>query len=576
MLTIVRGSGRLRELGANVTSGLVLSADDDSAVYALMATLLATIDRLSTSGGREQLFPELARSFVEAERWLVPEPDELLPQTWQITVHGLLDKVMSRAPDLPPRLEPGEGFVLALATAIELWRQETGRRADPLHLLLAIEDEQGGGAPRLVFDRPVAGLLIRPRSLVSEWVVAPVLGGIGWFVGLFRGAAARVRSPDAAARNLVEALREERRRNHPPPLELLSLGAADFRPPEGSRGLLVCLHGLLSTDLGAFDGLLEKIQNPDAALLAAAGAGAAALFENKELSLTVRKAIDAAVAIVGWPHDTLTSIDQNAGDLARMIDQHAGNSDVRVAFLCHSRGGLVARAAFLKLLRKDPGWAGRVCGAITFGTPHKGAPFAEHPDRHLGVTLMTGWSRKEIAAVVDMAAYVESRGDMEGITDLRPPSAAGNPFIRGLEEAEWQASPAGKSCVLNILAVGGVVDASTQPKELKDRLVDLFRAYAESYGGVEEHDLVVPWLSAAAANSDRDGPVRTTCDHFSFFAGDCAAAARDLALRRIHECFGLHDVVRDAIGEYQQQQRRAQAETEAALAHNLRQMQRDD
>jgi hypothetical protein len=576
LLKVVTGAGRLPELGADVTGGLVVGADDDSAVYALMAALLAGIDRLSTSGDGRRIFSELADSFAQAERWLVPEPDERLPGIWRSTLEGLLDQVMSRSPDRPPSLQPGEGLVLGLAAAIELWHQEARRREEPLHLLLGIADERYGGAPRLVFDRPVAGLLMRPGSLVAAWALAPVLGGTRWFVGLFRSAAARIRAPEAAARNLVDALREERRRSQPPPLDLASLDADDFRLPADARGLLVCLHGLLATDLGTFDGLLAKIRNPDAAALARAGGGAAALLENEELSRAVGKAIDAALPVVGWAHDTLTSIDQNALDLARLIDRHLGGSALKVAFLCHSRGGLVARAAFLKLLRKDPDWIGRVCGAVTFGTPHRGAPFAEHPDRHLGVTLMTGWSRRQIAAVLDMAAYVESRGNMEGIADLRPPSAAGKPFIRELEEAELAASPAGKSSVLNVLAVGGVVESGARPEELKDRLVGLFRAYAESYGGIEEHDLVVPWSSAAAANADRDGPVRTTCDHFSFFAGHCAGDAHELVLRRVNEWFALDEVIRDAIRDYQQQQLRGQAEAEARLAHHLGLIRRDD
>lgn len=50
---------------------------------------------------------------------------------------------------------------------------------------------------------------------------------------------------------------------------------------------------------------------------------------------------------------------------------------------------------------------------------------AEHPDLQLGEYVLAGWSRKQLAGFIDMAAYLEQRHRVEGIEDLQPPSAPG-------------------------------------------------------------------------------------------------------------------------------------------------------
>jgi hypothetical protein len=73
-----------------------------------------------------------------------------------------------------------------------------------------------------------------------------------------------------------------------------------------------------------------------------------------------------------FEHDTFISIDKNASDLARLIHARAESAE-RIILLCHSRGGLVARAA-ADLLPKE--LAARTA-IHTFGTPHKGTALAE-------------------------------------------------------------------------------------------------------------------------------------------------------------------------------------------------------
>jgi pimeloyl-ACP methyl ester carboxylesterase len=96
----------------------------------------------------------------------------------------------------------------------------------------------------------------------------------------------------------------------------------------------------------------------------------------------------ANVHLVGWPHDTLAHIKVNAQDLAALMEGPLGASGLPVVFVCHSRGGLVARAAAVKLLKSNPRWVDRLKGAVTFGTPHEGAELAELGDELLGKVLL--------------------------------------------------------------------------------------------------------------------------------------------------------------------------------------------
>ena len=116
------------------------------------------------------------------------------------------------------------------------------------------------------------------------------------------------------------------------------------------KGVIIFVHGLLSTDLGTFDGFIRRWQNPVPPKLPEDFLEKnSSLMWKTELPKKAQWAIEEAVALVGWPHDTLTSIDQNALDLARLIDERLSGFDFKIAFVCHSRGGLVARATAEKL-----------------------------------------------------------------------------------------------------------------------------------------------------------------------------------------------------------------------------------
>lgn len=296
--------------------------------------------------------------------------------------------------------------------------------------------------------------------------------------------------------------------------------------------MVLFLHGLMSTDLGTFDGFMRRWLNP-----------------KDELPAAAREVIKDAVVFAGWPHDTLTSIDQSAHALSRLIDDNLGAGDAKIAFVCHSRGGLVARAAAEKLYGKNAEkWKRQICCCITFGTPHSGIALAEHPDKLLGAFVLAGISRKQIAGFLDIAAYLAQRDKIEGIDDLRPPSAPGEPFLRKLEKLELDAAPDGSLRRLDIYAVGGVAQLGKRGGTLLEKLCRLYQAYQAHYQGQSEHDLVVPLTSAVGANKRKSGyePTRTTCDHFSYFSEECGAAAIDQAIRVLWDHFGLTEAMRNA------------------------------
>jgi hypothetical protein len=85
----------------------------------------------------------------------------------------------------------------------------------------------------------------------------------------------------------------------------------------GKERVILFLRGFMSTDVGTFDLPIRQIE--------------------QQRSL-------ADVQIVGWPHDMLAPIKVNAQDLAELIETRLGSSGLPLMFMCHLRGGLVARA----------------------------------------------------------------------------------------------------------------------------------------------------------------------------------------------------------------------------------------
>jgi pimeloyl-ACP methyl ester carboxylesterase len=228
-----------------------------------------------------------------------------------------------------------------------------------------------------------------------------------------------------------------------------------------------------------------------------------------------------SLLLVSWPHDTLDPIDANAEDLSVLIEEKLGRSSMPIAFVCHSRGGLVARRTAVELMEIDKGrWQSRLRGLVTFGTPHNGAELAECGDELIGKLLLlySVGQRGGLIPLVDALWSVKGHKTLAGVRDLRPRSGGGD-FLRALRRAEGRIAKKAGAVPLRLYAVGG---------NLK---VDGFGGMlSRRYFGGAAHDLIVTLASATPVTADQRA--ETTCDHFGYFTanevgGDAATDAID-------------------------------------------------
>ena len=252
------------------------------------------------------------------------------------------------------------------------------------------------------------------------------------------------------------------------------------------KAVVVLLHGLLSTDVGLFDPIVRLLRSD---------------------STTAKE-----IPIVGWPHDTLAGIGTNALQLRRLIDDVIGVQGPPVAFVCHSRGGLLARCVAVHLSEKHAGWVQKLRACVTFGTPHEGCPLAEAPGDLLGKAIAVGSWRAARGAfsLLDGLEYTHLARRAEGIEDLRPLTGRGT-FLKELLEREAKFAPRGERA-LDIFAVGGETPQA-----------GLFGLLSKRALAGRPNDLVVELRSSVprfAADAGNDGLARsgkTDCDHFTYF-----------------------------------------------------------
>jgi pimeloyl-ACP methyl ester carboxylesterase len=255
--------------------------------------------------------------------------------------------------------------------------------------------------------------------------------------------------------------------------------------------VIVFLHGLLSTDLCTFEVLINFLRNQG-------------LREED-------------FAFVGWPHDTLTRIEFNATELASDIEHALGKGATdlpKLAFVCHSRGGLLARyAAAILYEREVARWSKQLGGCVTFGTPHLGSGLADAPDQLIACFIAAGAWRESgrIAGLSDVLWIAKNNDVLEGVEDLRTlrgklPKHNRDPFQKTLGEKERMPSPKTER-ILDILAVGGRIEAGAKW---------YYDLAGRALAGVE-HDVAVPLDSSLPRRFPRKEPPIAS-DHFSYFA----------------------------------------------------------
>ncbi len=381
-----------------------------------------------------------------------------------------------------------DDLVAAIRLARDVWEksiaEEQTEASGDLRMLVAVcpplqdEIECQSELPWLIMDHGS----IRARLLWGAWKATD------FAVCLFlnRGIA-----PSKWSDEMARELRRRAHRRQPAPRNLIPVQQLRASDLGGCCGIIVFVHGLLSTDLGTFDAAIDRLEQNLA-------------FRNR-------------VLMVGFPHDTMKGIWVNAQELAGYLDHLSRRNLDRpptVAFVCHSRGGLVARAtaAYLHTRPSIWNWKQQLRGCVTFGTPHLGAQLAEAPREMIGtvVVAQTLLGTGRFANAWDALHYV-ARREPTGILDMRPAQSTQD-FLHQLVDWEYTALTPDRERALEVLAVGGCVPPGAGG--------DLQRITNRALAGTD-NDLVVQSDSTMPYWSQ--GANQRNCDHFHYFTPEEAA-----------------------------------------------------
>ena len=476
------------------------------------------------------------------------------------------DLLSGRVPadDTSPPVDPGrlhaedpfDALLLGLAAVASLWEAEEDRLV--LCLALAMPGSGSGDTVAIRLAEPRAALWLTSGSIVAGISVGVALKAARW--GAIVASTFTSSSADTAAATLVEGLRTRALAvsRHGPLPRLDDLTDRERASLRSCDVLVVLLHGLFATDVGTFDGFISRLrQTPpsrlDAALerLAERGpgqvdgqtVGIAALRASFRQAierggervaqvddLASRRFIEAHVGLVGWPHDSLAPVETCATELAAMLDKEFGEGlPKRVVFVCHSQGGLLARAAVIELAAmKTPAsrWTERVAAIATFGTPHRGAAIAEPGGvggREAAAFLMMLKGTGRPTSLADTLTLMGAR-TLEGIEDVKAFNATTREretsyVHRLLKEERGCVWPNGRKRP-DMLLVGGRL-GEAQKKTWRDRWL---AAFVRRKLGDGEHDLVVELRSSMAALLDPRFGLVVECDHFGYFDDDAPSA----------------------------------------------------
>ena len=253
-------------------------------------------------------------------------------------------------------------------------------------------------------------------------------------------------------------------------------------------GIVIFLHGLLSSDLVLFDPIIDRL-NQD-------------------------KKFSERYVYFGFPHDTFASIGVNANELVEWLDVLLeGDLQIPVGFVCHSRGGLLARRVAAKLC-KHARWRQQVACCVTFGTPHKGTPLAER-GHELIAAMLVGMRLTQpggFFGIKDVLALVNvNKGELPGVEEMVPIGAVRKQswephFLEGLREDE-RSLMGDHQYSLPLLAVGGEAPYDWRLNWITGRLFQK-----------ERNDYAVP-LDSSAPRLARVLSETVVSNHFSYFTG---------------------------------------------------------
>jgi hypothetical protein len=448
---------RIPELKGRVRGGLAVVAHSPADLVGIQR-LVTSVDALPGDTLRN-LYRVVADAGATLDRW--PGFAGTMPVTQGEPSATKYDVDRESAYVADPKVQ---ALQAALTLAAQTWSKQ--RAPDELACALLLPRRAGR---RVAFETKRPSLTLDYGSLRARVLDA---GGVvrAFGVSLFPVARSR-RQID-----LVEAMAAGAQGTRLPGIE--SLRPSDV---ESKSAVVIFLHGLLSIDVGTFDEFIAALQKRDPR---------------------------RAMLLVAWRHDTLDSIKLNAEQLAREIQTKLGGSSLPIAFVCHSRGGLVARRAIVELLKNEPRWSARLRATVTYGTPHEGAELAEKADGFLGKWLLlhTVHQRGGYAPLFDALWTVREFGTLPGITDLRPAKNGGK-FLRRLEKAEGRLAGGRGTFPVPLFAVGGHAVGRGLSGWMARRF---FRDIP--------NDLIVTLSSSTPEHVQPN--VATTSDHFGYFANE--------------------------------------------------------
>ena len=251
---------------------------------------------------------------------------------------------------------------------------------------------------KLSLEATSASFVLSPGSITATYMLAGLAIGAGWLIAVTAPRALTLfRSPEAASRRLVEGLRSKAGRvcKHPLPRLDVASEASSALKMRYRNHVVIFLHGLFSTDLATFDSII---------------------------TMFVERYKGKPPVLIGWPHNTLTSIDENANQLVSLICEYCSGEDISFSFICHSREGLVARSTLNRLISHSPAVYARCRQILTLGTPHEGSGLAENVGRYLGTYFLLCHTSGNAMNVVDVLSYLSMR-DASGLEELAPTEA---------------------------------------------------------------------------------------------------------------------------------------------------------
>ncbi len=454
------------------------------------------------------------------------------------TYRNQLEIALARAKELAAGPDRLVHLMLSFEAAGDVWRNEE-RTGGQLLALVSMRPHWLGRSgiyyrayePALVFyDGSWRCSLTRFAKRSGQFV----LNAGAFAIALVR---ASIGAASTSAMSLVETLRTRAEQEWEVPLKRLDqLEPEDFH---GKKGIILLLHGLFSTDARTFDGFLKRWRDDaefkdllaDAVWRNKCHVGSESLIGKpndpsaKDFARAYNDAIENDFLVVGWPHNTLTSITENADQLIRLLKAKLGDCDARILFVCHSRGGLLARQVAASAFhdKSCSNLRSRFVGCVTFGTPHEGAPLAERekPMQKLAALLVIGSGTGNLLSVVELLAYYRQEKEIRGVDDLAPSSVRQGKFLQNLQEKERDTTndPV-KERYLPILPVGG--DFAGGSSQGKTRLKRVFQ-HISGFLLRGENDLIVELSSSRPAIGFNDvikGGLLTYCDHSGYFDDD--------------------------------------------------------